>query len=812
MFDRKTILLRGMFTPDRTKMLKRFAAVIVFSLGAYPVIAQQPALDSILGKFNDYRTSSTTEKIYAHIDQQLCLTGETMWFKLYLVNSSSHKPSDLSKVAYVELIDNVNHAVLQTKIAMKDGVGSGSLFIPASLASGHYTFRAYTAWMKNFPATFFFHRQITVINPFRRLDPEKKAPAAKPVVHFYPEGGTLINGVPTRIAYRIVSPSDSLHLMSIRVVSSDTLTSRSDRYGMGSFTLRSDASLPAVAWLVDESGKTQPLKLPASQDAGFSLHAQDSTDQWLTLKIRKVNIQNELSHVYILVHARNMVSFARVQRLRGGQARVTVPKATLAEGISHITVFDAEMRPVCERLYFMPVQRLLTISSALTQREYGVRRKVTLDLEARRDGVAASLANLSVTVYRRDTLRHNESHILNSIWLDSDLDDVPPFPADFLTSSTPEKREVLDHLMLTHGWRRFTWTDVTAGKKPVISFMPELRGHIIRGKLLGDDGNPQAGKLTYLSAPGTNIQVYGSYSGRNGDVQYEMKDFSGSRRIAVQTNLSKDSTSKVTILSPFSDQFAPRASAPFSLSPSVAATLSDRTFAMQVQDIYYQNKGTQTRSVAVDTTAFYGKADATYYLDDYTRFPVMEEIMREYVPGVLVRKRRDGFHFINLDVVNKSVFTEDPFILLDGLPLFDADKIMNYDPLKVKKLEVITRRYYMGVLSLPGIVSYTTYGGDLAGFNIDPHCVVLDYEGLQLQREYYTPRYENSKQRESRLPDQRDRLFWAPFVITGRDGKQRLEFYTSDITGSYEVLVEGLHPSGAIGASKDKFEVINLNE
>lgn len=802
----------GAFQVGRHKTMGKGAALMLVCLMAFPAFAQQPALDSMLQKFNDYRLAATTEKIYAHIDQELCLTGETVWFKLYLVNSSSHQPSDMSKVAYVELIDNVNHAVLQTKIAMKDGVGSGSLFLPASLTSGHYTFRAYTAWMKNFPPTFYFHRQITVINTFRRLDPEKKMPAPKAEVRFYPEGGTLINGVATRIAYRIVNAADSVHGLSVEVASSDTLTSRPDRYGMGSFTITTDASSPAAAWLVHESGERQELKLPAAQNAGFSLQAKDSADQWLTLKIRKVNVHDELPHVYVLVHARNMVSFARVQRLRGGRATVVVPKAALAEGVSHITVFDADMRPVCERLYFMPVQRLLSINSSLSQREYGVRRKVTLDVEARRDGGVASLANLSVAVYRRDSLRNNDSHMLNSVWLDSDLDDVPSFPADFLWVLTPEKRETLDHLMLTHGWRRFAWNDVATGKKPAISFIPELRGHIIKGKLIGDDGNPQAGKLTYLSAPGTNIQVYGSYSNKSGDVQYEMKDFSGSRRIAVQTNLSKDSTSKVTIQSPFSDQFAPLKPAPFSLKPHVAQTLGDRSFAMQVQDIYYQNKGAQFRSVAVDTTAFYGKADATYYLDDYTRFPVMEEIMREYVPGVLVRKRRDGFHFINLDLVNKSVFTEDPFILLDGLPVFDADKIMSYDPLKVKKLEVITRRYYMGVLSFPGIVSYTTYDGDLAGFNIDPQCVVLDYEGLQLQREYYTPRYENTKQRESRLPDQRDRLFWAPFVITGKDGKQRLEFYTSDITGSYEVLIEGFHPSGAIGASKGKFEVVNLND
>src|SRR4051794_26791747 len=110
----------------------------MFALGAslliaHSVMGQQQALDSLVKKFNAYRVAATTEKIYAHTDQNLTLTGETMWFKLYVVNASSHEPSQMSKVAYVEVLDNVNHAVLQTKIALKEGAGSGSLFIPASL-------------------------------------------------------------------------------------------------------------------------------------------------------------------------------------------------------------------------------------------------------------------------------------------------------------------------------------------------------------------------------------------------------------------------------------------------------------------------------------------------------------------------------------------------------------------------------------------------------------------------------------------------------------------------------------------------------
>ena len=117
------------------------------------------------------------------------------------------------------------------------------------------------------------------------------------------------------------------------------------------------------------------------------------------------------------------------------------------------------------------------------------------------------------------------------------------------------------------------------------------------------------------------------------------------------------------------------------------------------------------------------------------------------------------------------------------MPIFDIDKIMAFDPLKVKKLEVITNRYFLGPFTFPGVVSYTTYTGDLAGFQLDPRAVSLNYEGLQRQRIFYSPQYDNQKQRESRMPDRRNLLFWAPQVTLDKEGKQQLEFYTSDLIG-----------------------------
>ncbi len=55
-------------------------------------------------------------------------------------------------------------------------------------------------------------------------------------------------------------------------------------------------------------------------------------------------------------------------------------------------------------------------------------------------------------------------------------------------------------------------------------------------------------------------------------------------------------------------------------------------------------------------------------------------------------------------------------ILIDGVPVFSVDAVMAFDPLKIKRLEVLSREYYEGLPSMPGMMSFFTYTGDLGGF------------------------------------------------------------------------------------------------
>jgi hypothetical protein len=127
--------------------------------------------------------------------------------------------------------------------------------------------------------------------------------------------------------------------------------------------------------------------------------------------------------------------------------------------------------------------------------------------------------------------------------------------------------------------------------------------------------------------------------------------------------------------------------------------------------------------------------------------------------------------------------------------------------LKVNKLEVVVNRYINGEFVYPGIVNFTTYHGDMQDLKLDSKAVILDYEGLQLKREFYSPVYKTEQQAASRLPDFRNLLFWSPDVQTDTSGQATVEFYTSDMKGKYIAVLQGIDDAGYAGSYYFTFEV-----
>jgi len=775
-------------------------------LAAGTAAGQADSLGGIAGKFVRYEQRGPQEKLFLHLDRPLYLSGETMWFKVYALDGTAAKPLALSGVAYVEVLNAAHRPVLQGKIALANATGQGSFLLPASLASGAYTVRAYTNWMKNFGPDAYFQAAVTVINTAGASGPAAGKDSAAYDVQFFPEGGNLVQGLRSKVAFKVTGRTGAGVAAEGTVLGPDgAVVARfaTLRLGMGTFSFTpaaAKAGYTAVLRLGPQ--RTISRKLPPVYEQGYVMRLENSSPDHLTLVVNATTTQPET--IYLLAHSRQKMAVALQAQLINGQSGFVIDKSQLLAGVSHLTVFNSRQQPVCERLYFQPPAHALDIVARADRPQYAPRAKVSLQVAT----PGQPRASLSMAVYRLDSLNQAPAVAIDRyLWLTADLKGAVETPDYYFTAPGPEAAEAADNLMLTQGWSRFRWADVLAASLPPLEYRPEPDGPVVQARLTqaGAD-RPRAGVMTYLSSPSRIIRLNNSLSNANGLVQFELHGSYGPQELVLQADPQQDSTGQLALLNPFSTQFSAAPPVPFRLAPRFLPDYAKRHLQQQAQGVYFGKYRSRFVVPPADSLAFYGTPDETYLLDKYTRFKVLEEVLREYVPGVLVKIRKDGFHLMVVDRTDKTILKENPMVLLDGVPVFNLNKLMALSPLKIQKLEVMDNRYFHGLAIYNGLVSFTTYRGDLAGFPLDPRVLVQQYEGVQRQREFYAPRYDTPQAAQSRLPDLRNLLYWNPDITTGPDARP-VDFYTGDQAGRYLVVLQGLSATGLAGSTRFVLEV-----
>ena len=89
-----------------------------------------------------------------HIDNTGYFLGDTLWYKAYVMRSDNFKPTNISRILYVELLTSDGYLVERQQLALdENSTAYGQFVIRDSLYSGYYELRAYTKWMLNFNVT-----------------------------------------------------------------------------------------------------------------------------------------------------------------------------------------------------------------------------------------------------------------------------------------------------------------------------------------------------------------------------------------------------------------------------------------------------------------------------------------------------------------------------------------------------------------------------------------------------------------------------------------------------------------------------------
>ncbi|HVZ25722.1 MAG TPA: hypothetical protein VG842_06705 [Sediminibacterium sp.] len=779
-----------------------FYIILLLCLPA-AVSAQEAASPAITRQLQQYTIDHLQEKLFVHTNKTVFVAGEQLWCKLYTTDAQQHHPLGLSKVAYIEILDPSGHPVIQDKLALSAGCGSGVIDLPASLTTGVYTLRAYTQWMRNAGENGFFEQPLTVFNTIHNPEPQQETMSQDHTfdLQFFPEGGQWVDGIESRIGFKATDIFGSGIACSGAILNrrNDTLARfTSLQYGMGSFRFlpQKQETYRAVVRIGDT---ILTRSLPEIQSTGFVLGAAYNSDT-VAVFYKGTDLSDS---VYLLVHQNGgQISLLR-SKLQEGKTAFIINRQRLPEGLSHLVLFNSKGKPVAERLFFRQpaIPPVLTIHT--DRQDYAPRNAVEVQILA-----GTQSPDLSASVFLLDALESQPAseNIVQYLFLGSDLKGKVEDPAYYFRQHPDETQfaAAVDNLMLTQGWSRFSWSEVQAHTPN--HYLPEAEGPLVQGVLSRiSNGKPVSGIRSYLSVPAVYFRMNSTISREDGLLYFNPGNFYGTKEIVVQTNPYTDSGYRISITAPF-------APAPTGLQKptpvfrsALAPDLLKRSVAMQANNLYAPPEKFLPLP-GVDTLPFFGLADKRYYLDDYTRFTSMEEVMKEYVTDLRLRGKENDFSIRAYNRLYDRFFEEEPLILLDGVPQFNVNKLMQLDPLKIKSLSVVTGLNYQGSSVNKGVVSFSTYNGDLAGLPIDARALVLEYQGLQWSRQFYSPVYKTDKQKTSHLPDMRTSLYWQP-DIRFQDGRAVLRFYTGDIKGRFAIVIQGLGTDGIPVYSQQTIEV-----
>ncbi len=785
--------------------------MLVF-VGTAFIFPPDDAITRVLQQLSAYTQTSASEKVYLHLDKPYYFAGDDIWFKAYLVSSVTHQPDSASGVLYVELLNDKGGTVAAEKVKLTHGQGHGDFTLSEGLPSATYQIRAYTRWMRNGNPDYFFAQQISVFNS---MDPLPATAAATDGldVQFFPEGGDLIEGIENTLAFKATDKQGKgVPAQLLLVADRDTLGRyQSQHLGMGSFRFTPKAGITYQAFARTPSGKIVSFSMPKARPQGWAMHI-DNTPSALVLTVKSNKDAEE--KVYIVAQTRGKVTFQSEGRIINNTLTTQIPTSQLPSGVTQLTLFNANAAPQCERLVFVNHQDHIQLQITADKKTYQPREKVTLSLTARDAQGNPVTSQFSMAVRDGQAFASAEHTILTNLLLTSDLRGNIENPGYYFQQTTPEITQALDNLMLTQGWRRFTWKEVQQASLPEPVYEHESDISLTVQMIDKTTQKPLPSKILLISAPGTKSVFRYGYTNPEGKITLSSLDFYDYRNVIVSIYNSEylttarvvtDSTNAAPVFSGFSNALA--------FSPAAKQAVQHKKVWSVIQRNYTPVSEASSTLVVVNDTLrpvqpVYPKADNVIKLADFTLFPTMEEVIRDIVPWGIVTHKKGKTGFRLLDPVTKLYFKPNPIYLIDNVPVRSMEPVLAIDPASVYSLECVRNgvgRAQFGEIGYGGIFSVFTKAGDYYPSN-EQGLFNFSVRGFQHAREYYAPKYENPAQNR-RQPDFRNLLYWNPDVATDASGKATVTFYNSDDLTTWQVVTEGISAQGKPAVGKLEYEV-----
>jgi hypothetical protein len=790
---------------------------LVFSFGLKQ--DEDPRLRIIVEQFNSYTAKNLQQKVYLHTDREVYEAPGDIWFKAYLVSGPEQRPDSFSTNLIVELINPHNVIVQTRQLRMSAGTGKGDFALTDTIPEGTYIIRAYTNWMDHF-RDFVYSRSFYIRNPGnanfisaedlrynKRINRKIEKSEKRYGIRFLPESGILTRGITSRVAFRAENelgrgvPASGIVYNSkkLEVVRFSTLA-----HGLGSFLLTPEKGEKYRAEVSFDGGRNIEADLPEVINQGYVMRFTREAEGMIGIHVASsfpLTEDPQANDIILVGQTHGRICYAQLIDMPQGFIDLRIPESIFPSGIAQFTLFNGRGIPMAERLLFINHFDQLQISSTGLRASYTARKEAVADILVQDKEGMPVRGSFSVSVSRADSigLENTEPSITAYFLLSSDLRGTVENANNLLADKTDLAMQELDLVMMTHGWRRFSWPSVLSGKYPDHG-SPADKAISVSGRITRElFGVPVPRANVYLSVLNAYNDYFKMVADGNGRFRFDGLDYADTINVVMEAN-RPNGRKNVLILLDVNETPKQEVNLTEELRQEMLSRGASWKYVnVRRPDYSYEDRKNKERLENTKSYKIHSEADNVIYMSDVPEgYSDLFQVLQGRVPGVSVT----GDDVI-IRGVNSFIMGSEPLFLIDGV-MVDKGSFKALNPRDVELIEV---------LKGPGTAVYGIHGGNgvIAAYTKRGEFGKKGYLefsmlGYTTPRIFYSPVYETGKPVNPES-DSRKVLLWAPERTTDQNGVIRISFFTSDLPGEYILKLEGMNKNGKPGVFKSRFTV-----
>ena len=848
--------------------------LFLFCSVSFRTIAQQDTCTQKLMSFarniNTFNRLHPQEKAYLHFDNIGYYVGETIWFKAYVVTAEQNKPTELSRILYVELVSPEGFVMETRKLKIENGQCDGEFLLKDSLYAGYYEVRAYTANMLNFgqdkttskltPEVWgetkeetriygnddVFSRVLPVYDkPSKEGDYNEKTMRERPriniqfkkkktpetiYVSFYPEGGNLINGLTSKVAFKAVSEKgeDIVVSGSVRDSKGDEVTTFNTIHdGTGAFCLCPQGKKYMARVRYKE--KTYTFNLPKSLPSGYVMTLDNLPEDHLLVQIEK---SDDMTHpiLGLSISCRGRVYFFDTLQVTGEPYILKLPKSLLPSGVNQLTLFNAQGDILSDRLFFIDHQEYKQISFKATKNKefYQPFEKVDIDFQLKDTTGNPIESDFSLAVRDESTedITYNTENILTNLLLSSDLKGFIKDPAYYFESADRQRKLDLDLLLMTQGWRRYSWRQ-EAGQDSYKERNKVEKGLAVNGmvtyriKTFKEEEAKVKAQDTEITATikVDSLTMNGSCKiDKNGKFSFLVDDFNGKADLTLlafnKNDKPRDYYIQLTRILLFASRMysyyetaVPYEQSATSIKSDTLPGLKGQTLSEVTVTVKKRKRNKIDFSRPNLCLDFQDMIDLEIDIEDYdTGYDYYLYCSKQLIYPYIAFMQVVGYmgstipcfdyipeYQIKHAKVEISSIAEDSYSYFHETNTLPPERI---ETITIYK-DMATRERYKNSMtgSVPEtVISYNSYKNGYSRPKNNTHERYTTLQGYSYVKDFYSPVYDHAS-----LPKQKDfrrTLYWNPDVKTDSTGKASVHFYNNSTCKSMKISAETLTKGG----------------